>query len=381
MCRPNNRKDMSKHLNIISFNIPYPANYGGAIDIFYKLKALQEEGVLIILHCFEYECEHSSVVGSLCEKVYYYKQKTGYSAHLSTIPYNVYSRNSKQLIENLQTNTYPILFEGLCSSYYLNDYRLKNRFKIFRECNIKHTYFYNLSNTETKLGKKILHKIEAFRFKYFENVLKHANLILSVSKTDKSYLENKFPDVPVKFMPYFHQNNTVAAVSGKSDIILYHGNLSVSENEKAALFLIKNVFSKIKHTCMIAGLNPSELLRKIAANYPNVHLVANPSEKRMRQLLQEAHINVLVTLHSSGLKMKLLNTLFNGRHTVVNNNMLTGTGLDDICYVANTPNELIEQCSLLMEKPFNEKTMQHRKQILEPTYSNKYLAAQLTSYL
>lgn len=372
---------MSKHLNIISFNIPYPANYGGAIDIFYKLKALQEEGVLIILHCFEYGCKHSSVVESLCEKVYYYKQKTGYSAHLSTIPYNVYSRNSKQLIENLQTNTYPILFEGLCSSYYLNDYRLKNRFKIFRECNIEHTYFYNLSNAETKLGKKILHKIEAFRFKYFENILKYANLILSVSKTDKSYLENKFPDVPVKFMPYFHQNNTVAAVSGKSDIILYHGNLSVSENEKAALFLIKNVFSKIKHTCMIAGLNPSELLRKIAANYPNVHLVANPSEKRMRQLLQEAHINVLVTLHSSGLKMKLLNTLFNGRHTVVNNNMLTGTGLDDICYVANTPNELIEQCSLLMEKPFNEKTMQHRKQILEPTYSNKYLAAQLTSYL
>lgn len=372
---------MSKHLNIISFNIPYPANYGGVIDIFYKLKALQEESVSIILHCFEYGREHSSIVESLCEKVYYYKRQTSCSAYFSTIPYNVCSRNNKQLIENLLTNNYPILFEGLYSSYYLNDERLKNRFKIFRECNIEHCYFNSLSNADTRLGKKILHKIEAFRFKHYEKVIKYANLILSVSKTDKSYLEKKFPNIPVVFMPCFHSNDTVTSVSGNSEIILYHGNLSVSENEEAALYLIENVFSKIKHTCMIAGLNPSELLRKTAADHPNVHLVANPTDKKMRQLLQEAHVNVLVTLQSSGLKTKLLNTLFNGRYTVVNNNMLTGTGLDDICYVANTPDELIKQCSLLMKESFNEKIMQHRKQILEPTYSNKHLAAQLISYL
>ncbi len=29
-----------KYLHIISFDIPYPPNYGGVIDVFYKLKAL-----------------------------------------------------------------------------------------------------------------------------------------------------------------------------------------------------------------------------------------------------------------------------------------------------------------------------------------------------
>ena len=28
------------HLHIIAFNVPYPANYGGVIDVFYRIKAL-----------------------------------------------------------------------------------------------------------------------------------------------------------------------------------------------------------------------------------------------------------------------------------------------------------------------------------------------------
>ena len=42
---------MDKYLNIVSFNIPYPANYGGVIDVYYKLEALRACGVKLILHC------------------------------------------------------------------------------------------------------------------------------------------------------------------------------------------------------------------------------------------------------------------------------------------------------------------------------------------
>ena len=30
-----------KNINIVSFDIPYPPNYGGIIDVFYKIKALK----------------------------------------------------------------------------------------------------------------------------------------------------------------------------------------------------------------------------------------------------------------------------------------------------------------------------------------------------
>lgn len=81
---------MDKYLNVIALNIPYPANYGGVIDIYYKLKALHECGVHIILHCFEYERQHAPELLDICEEVHYYKRNTGLMANLSFLPYNVY---------------------------------------------------------------------------------------------------------------------------------------------------------------------------------------------------------------------------------------------------------------------------------------------------
>ena len=104
---------MDKYLNIVSFNIPYPANYGGVIDVYYKLEALRACGVKLILHCFEYERPHASELESICDKVFYYKRRTGVIANLTWLPYNVYSRKDHRLIENLLQNDYPILFEGL----------------------------------------------------------------------------------------------------------------------------------------------------------------------------------------------------------------------------------------------------------------------------
>ena len=46
---------MIKAVNIVSFNIPYPPNYGGVIDVFYKIKALSKEGYEVYLHTFIYK--------------------------------------------------------------------------------------------------------------------------------------------------------------------------------------------------------------------------------------------------------------------------------------------------------------------------------------
>ena len=133
---------MEKYLNIIAFNIPWPANYGGIIDVYYKMKALHQCGVKIILHCFEYERAHSPELEAICEKVFYYKRHTGLRTNMTLLPYNVYSRKHPELITNLLKNDYPILFEGLHCCYYINDPRLHNRKKIYREANIEHDYYY-----------------------------------------------------------------------------------------------------------------------------------------------------------------------------------------------------------------------------------------------
>ena len=173
---------MQSHLHIISFDIPYPANYGGAIDVFQKIRCLHAKGVKIILHCFEYgDRKHSTELDKLCEKVYYYKRNTSFINQLSLLPFNVKSRVNTELKHNLLKDNYPILFEVLHTCYLLNDSNLKARKKIFRHSNIEHEYFLELAKGEKSFFKRLYLKIEAFKLKRFEKQITHSNYILSVS--------------------------------------------------------------------------------------------------------------------------------------------------------------------------------------------------------
>ena len=368
---------MDKYLNIISLNIPWPANYGGVLDIYYKMKALHECGVKIILHCFEYERPRTSELEKICHEVHYYKRRTGLLPNLTYLPYNVYGRKDKNLIKNLLKNDYPILFEGLHSCYYLSDKRLRNRFKIFRECNIEHDYYNALSHSTDNIIKKSFFKLEGLRFRLFQKNVKWADLIISVSTTDADYLRKVFPEKKVEFIPCFHANEKITTLTGKSNYILYHGKLSVPENEKAVLFLIKNVFCKLKHKCIVAGMDPSDDIYKAASSYNNIEIISNPEQNKMGELIIQAQIHTLVTFQGTGLKLKLLNSLFGGRHTLVNSLMLAGSGLDSLCRIANTPEEMISECNRLMEIPVDEKTIAQREKLLFPAFSNKEQAKKL----
>ncbi|MDR1623876.1 MAG: glycosyltransferase family 1 protein [Tannerellaceae bacterium] len=372
---------MDKYINIIALNVPYPANYGGIIDIYYKVKALHALGIKIVLHCFEYERPPATQLDKLCEAVYYYRRRTGWLANLSVLPYNVYSRKHPGLLRSLLCNDYPILFEGLHSCYYMSDKRLSGRLKVYRESNIEHDYYRMLARSCTEGLKKAFFLVEAWRFRRYQRVIKKASLTLAVSLADAHYLQRAFRGKRIEFMPSFHGNDEVTAAPGQSDFILYHGKLSVVENEQAALYLVQRVFCKLRCACVIAGMAPSARLRDAVAAYPHIRLEADPSPQRMAALVREAQVHMLVTFQETGLKLKLLNSLFAGRHIVVNNAMLTGSGLDPLCHIADTPEGMIAVSTRLLAKPFTSEEAARRTRYLIPSYSNKYQAERLIRIL
>jgi hypothetical protein len=220
--------------------------------------------------------------------------------------------------------------------------------------------------------------MEALRFKWFQSKVSASDLILSVSKTDAAYLQKTFPKNKVEFMPCFHGNDAISVVPGQSETILYHGKLSVKENEKAALYLIKEIFPKLtKYQCIIAGMNPSKTLLKAVLKHENIKIVANPSVECIDEMIRTAQINLLVTFQDTGLKLKLLNSLFTGRYVVVNPMMPAGSGLDELCYIANNQEEMMSICNELMQKPYTEDGLELRKKLLFPVFSNKYQAERL----
>jgi hypothetical protein len=372
---------MNRTLHIVAFNVPWPADYGGVIDIYCKLKALHACGVKIILHCFEYGRPHAAELERVCEEVCYYRRRTGIRSNITRLPYNVYSRRDPALIDRLLKDSHPILFEGLHSCYYLKDVRLKNRFRIFRECNIEHDYYRGIALAERNLLRKCFHGIESKRFERYQQNVACADLIIAVSSADTDCLRRTFPGRRVEFVPCFHGNSRITALPGQSDFLLYHGNLSVRENEKAALYLIENVFGRLSCRCTVAGMNPSGVLAKAAARCPNVTLEASPSTARIGELLRTAQVNVLVTFQGTGLKLKLLNSLFAGRHVAVNSLMLTGSGLEAVCHVADTPEQMVRLCRRLMDTPFSADELRAREACLFPGFSDEYQARRLVEMI
>lgn len=370
-----------KHLHIISFDIPYPANYGGVIDVFHKIKALHAAGVRIHLHCFKYHREPATALNKYCETVEYYLRKTGLLSFFSWKPYIVFGRRSEKLLQDLCKDDYPILFEGLHSCYYLSHPLLKDRIKIYRESNIEHHYYFHLSKVERNFFRKMYFIFSGIKLRTFQKILAHSTLMLTVSKEDQNYLKTCFPDKRVEYLPSFHFNDDIDIQPGKGDYALYHGNLCVAENFKAAEFLIRHVFSGSSVPFVIAGQNPPAGLYDLVKKSKNITLVANPTDDEMFRLIRDAQVNVLVTFQPTGLKLKLLNALFNGRFCLVNPEMVAGTELGSLCETGNSADELRQKVECIMQRTFSVDEIQTRRKRLLFWHSNKENCRTLLNFI
>lgn len=358
-----------KHIHVISFDVPYPANYGGVIDVYYKLKAMHAQGMKIHLHCFEYGRAEALGLESFCEKVYYYKRKMSKTFLFNSLPFVVITRSSEKLVGNLMRDKHPILFEGLHSCAHIEEAGLKERVKIIRSHNIEHDYYKNLEKVERSVFRKIYFGMEAKKLQRFERVMKKADHVAAISPADAKQLSARYKNV--HHITAFHPNDGVKIKEGQGEFCLYHGNLEVGENNEAALYLVNEIFSKINIPLIIAGRKPSAELIAAVAERNNIQLKANINTAEIDELIRNAQINVLPTFQATGIKLKLLAALFNGRHCVVNSPMVVNTGLEGLCSIRDNASEMAEEISKLFSSPFDMTETRKREEVLSRDFSNE----------
>jgi hypothetical protein len=360
---------VKNRLHVVSFNIPYPPNYGGVIDVYYKIKALSEAGIKIHLHCFEYGRQAAKELELICESVNYYHRKMRKRDLSKLLPYTVLSRTSDELLENLVKDDSPILFEGLHTCYYLDDKKLAERKKLVRLHYVEWDYYRHLGKSERRTFRKFYYYTESLKLKYFENILQLADKILPISFSDFESLKKKFSRLV--YLPPFHSNERVSCIPGKGMYALYHGNLDVPENNQVAMFLVNKVFNDLQIPFIIAGSLPSEMLKKEIKKFPHIQLRADLKEEEMIRLIRHAHINVLPTFQDTGVKQKLLNSLFNGRYVITNSKMVKNTGLDSLCLIRDSADEMKSALNEYMDKDFEMEQVNSRRSVLMNSYSNQ----------
>lgn len=375
---------MSRHLHIVCLDVPWPADYGGAIDMMNRIIFLKKAGISIHLHYFNYnERGTPNELNQFCETIHVYERKTGHKGFSFSLPYIISSRTNPELISNLEKDNYPILLEGIHCTGILNKIDLTKRKVVVRMHNDESVYYKELARAESGIFKKLYFLNESRLLKKYNNHLPHECTYMCISKEDAQTFQKDYHLPNVSFLPAFPAWQTVSIEEGLGNLCLYHGNLSVPENEEAATWLLQKVFAKIQTPFVIAGKNPSKKLEKQAHMCQHTCLVANPTETELNDLIHKAHINVLPFFNKNitGIRLKLLHTLFEGRHCLVNPPMVEGTGLEAACHIGTTANAFASIITQLRHQPFTREEIMLRKKLLSDTYSNEKNTRQLIPYL
>ena len=375
---------MDKHLHIISFDVPYPVDYGGVFDVFYKLLFLKEAGIKIHLHCFVNKRPPQPVLEQYCETVHYYQRQTGHKGFSYQMPYIVSSRNSDELVTNLLKDNHPILAEGIHCTHFLHDLRFchTTRKIVLRLHNVESVYYHHLFRSARVSLKKLYFFSESRLLRKYESgIVGKVSLILTFSDPDKDIYKNEFQAKNIARLPVFTGFSEIKSQEGIGCFCLYHGNLSVPENEKAALWLSDHVFDDMNVPFIIAGKDPSDRLTRNVKSKQNTCLIANPDEKEMSDLISKAQINILPSMNSTGVKLKLVNVLFNGRHTVVNDATVKGTGFESACHVAGNASGFKSIIAQLYHRPFTEDETILRNKLLNNVFDNRKNAERLIQWI
>ena len=281
---------------------------------------------------------------------------------------------------NLLSNNYPILFDATHTTGFLNHPKLKERKKIVRLHNIEWIYYRILLSQAVSLKEKIFFYQEYKKLKEYDKQLIHADVLSCLSQTDYEYYQEKFPDKKVSLDYVFHENNSVNSVPGKGDYMLYHGNLSLSDNYNLIIQLLSNDLKKCTCKIILAGKNPHITLQQFVKGKNNIELIANPTDDILNGLMKKAHICLAMAANPSGVKLKLINSLFNARFVISNEAALTGSGLDSLVYIAEE-NDLPDLIDKLMLKEFKQEEIDERNSLLSEKYNNLNNARQIIAQL
>ncbi len=367
-----------KRLHLVADEVPWPPDYGAAMDMYYRMQALKDAGVKLHFHCFHEQREPTRALDDLCEAVHFYPVKPIQSSISLKLPYQLKARSSNALRKKLLADDAPVLFEGLRSCYYLSLPELEGRMKMVRTSLLEWEYFLHMARMKSGGFYPWLFNRESALMNFIQQTLQFADVVFSISEKDR---ESRPQDLRFEELAAFHPYSTLISQPGQGEYCLYHGDLGDPLNHEAAMFLVQEVFAGYHIPLVIAGARPQPDLIAAISRESNVTLVANPAAAEMEALQVSAQMHVLPSLRSVTFPYKLLISLFTGRHVVVSPLLVHRSGLDFGCVVADTAEEMRATVGRLFYLPFTESERTQRASLLLPAYNNAHGAKQILNWM
>ncbi len=283
---------------------------------------------------------------------------------------------------NLLKDDYPVLMEGIHCTWPFMDSRFAARKKFIRLHNVEYRYYQSLAKHTGNFFKKLFFYNESRLLRQYEKkVAARADGLWAVSQEDAGLYRDEFGASAAHFLPLFIPPWQVSSGEGMGSYCLYHGDLSINVNERMVMWLLRSVFNRLNLPLVIAGKNPSASLTRLAEKQTSTCLIANPGEADMADIISKAHINIIPSYSSTGIKIKLLNALYNGRHCLVNSATAAGSGMQQLCHIADTAEAMRQRIEQLYHQPFTLQEKEVRTAVLQQHFCNNTGAKRIVEWI
>jgi hypothetical protein len=343
-------------IHFITFNIPLPADFGGAKAVMHSLSIFKEIGTKVKLHCFLYgdRVENPSLL-DYADEVFYYPRVNSLLDLISFLPFIVKSRQSKMLFERISKDDNPIWMEGVHCTYFTKKLKLNQRKIFLRTHNIESHYYWNLFRNENPNKKKLFFFLEYLKLKFYEpKIWSSVDKIFAISAKDHQFLMEYNPNVHYLPPMDFNQKIKNEIYQGTHEkIALYQADFTISENWGIAQKIMNSWSPDHSIKLVIAGKFPSSNFSIPNTLNPNISIVKSPNDKEMEALNHQAYIHIVWALQDSGFKMKMVDALHGNGHVISNELAISDPRLREIVHISNNLNEIPDLASRLLSKSVN----------------------------
>lgn len=222
---------------------------------------------------------------------------------------------------------------------------------------------YEFSTMFTKNMNRLIQIIEKYNVKKSEKkALKYMDYAIFLTEKDKENIENFYQVIIQKYqiIPIIYTNIfTHKKVINKKNQVVFTGTLDMESNIEAGLFLIENykkLFEVEDLKLILAGRNPSKRLsRKIMElKLENkIELIANPTVEDMEMILRESLIYISPVFEGSGIKTKVMESLFYGLPIIASEHSVIGYNNLEKKYIKIFENKNIDQIKFYIKEILN----------------------------
>jgi glycosyltransferase involved in cell wall biosynthesis len=350
--------------------LPYPANSGGRIYTWERLKQLKKYDNKIFLFSIKDKDEfvNYAELRKVCFNINMYNRPNKYINGLTNLfkPYSVISRYDKNMhndIRNLiKKNEIDLIIIDI-PEMLLNCPVNNNIPKVLTQHNIEYKVFQNIAKNSKNIIKKVIFKFEYIKMKKFENKIYSSNFLdgyTFISQNDMAEFKTSYPNNNCICIPQGYEikkgNNKLSETNimntQKQKVIVFTGKMDYEPNAQAVKWFCNDIFPIIKESIRnikfyIVGKNP----KKEVLNLATQDIIVTGEVKDTKEYIQMADLFVIPLLSGGGVKIKLFEALGNGKVVVTTDKGVEGTKfLNNIhLFIANNSIEFANKCIYVLD--------------------------------